>query len=143
MRASVVVARGLSSCYFQAIEHMLSTCGSQAGSRAQWLWRGLSCFATCGIFQNQGSNPCLLHWPMDSLPLSHREAMLSGFFGREFCPVKMESHSPAFQRPEPCPRGTGWSGHLGTWLRCSGLCLSELPERMADLSGPHRAPVGP
>ena len=84
---------------------------------------------------------CIGRWILYSW--ATREAMLSGFFGREFCPVKMESHSPAFQRPEPCPRGTGWSGHLGTWLRCSGLCLSELPEWMAGLSGPHRTPVGP
>ena len=27
---------------------------------------GLSCFAACGIFLDQGSNPCSLHWQMDS-----------------------------------------------------------------------------
>ena len=32
---------------------------------------GLSCSWACGIFLDQGSNPCLLHWQMDSLPLSH------------------------------------------------------------------------
>ena len=26
----------------------------------------------CGIFLDQGSNPCLLHWQVDSLPLSHQ-----------------------------------------------------------------------
>ena len=26
----------------------------------------LSCFAACGIFLGQGSNPCLLHWQADS-----------------------------------------------------------------------------
>ena len=31
----------------------------------------LSCFSACGIFLDQGSNPCLLHWQADSLPLSH------------------------------------------------------------------------
>ena len=31
----------------------------------------LSCSTTCGIFLDQGSNPCLLHWQADSLPLSH------------------------------------------------------------------------
>ena len=31
---------------------------------------GLSCSATCGIFPNQESNPCLLHWQADSSPLS-------------------------------------------------------------------------
>ena len=27
---------------------------------------GLSCSAACGIFPDQGSNPCLLHWQADS-----------------------------------------------------------------------------
>ena len=34
--------------------------------------RGLSCSWACGIFLDQGSNLCLLHWQMDSLPLSHQ-----------------------------------------------------------------------
>ena len=33
---------------------------------------GLNCSEACGIFPNQGSNPCLLHWQVDSLPLSHQ-----------------------------------------------------------------------
>ena len=32
----------------------------------------LSHSATCGIFPDQGSNPCPLHWQVDSLPLSHQ-----------------------------------------------------------------------
>ena len=32
---------------------------------------GLSCLAVCGIFPDQGLNPCPLHWQEDSLPLSH------------------------------------------------------------------------
>ena len=33
---------------------------------------GLSCSLVCGIFQNQGSNQCLLHWQADSYPLDHQ-----------------------------------------------------------------------
>ena len=33
---------------------------------------GPSCSATCGIFLNQGSNPCPLHWQADSQPLHHQ-----------------------------------------------------------------------
>ena len=33
---------------------------------------GLSCFAACGLFTDQGLNPCLLPWQADSLPLSHQ-----------------------------------------------------------------------
>ena len=34
---------------------------------------GVGChFIPQGIFLTQGSNPCLLHWQADSLPLSHQ-----------------------------------------------------------------------
>lgn len=38
---------------------------------------GLSCSTDCGIFLDQGSKPCLLHWQADSWQLSHQE---SSFF---------------------------------------------------------------
>ena len=33
---------------------------------------GLSCSVACGIFPDQGSNPCPLHWQADSQPLRHQ-----------------------------------------------------------------------
>ena len=33
---------------------------------------GRSCSAVCGIFPDQGSNPCPLHWQADSQPLHHQ-----------------------------------------------------------------------
>ena len=33
---------------------------------------GPSCSAACGIFPDQGSNPCPLHWQTDSQPLRHQ-----------------------------------------------------------------------
>ena len=56
---SVVVAHGLRSRGSQALEHRLSTCGA-------WV---LS--AACGIFSDQGCNPCLTYLQVDSYPLSH------------------------------------------------------------------------
>ena len=50
-QASVVLAHGLSSCYSRALECRLSSCGT-------WL----NCSTTCRIFEDQGLNPCLLHW---------------------------------------------------------------------------------
>ena len=41
-----------------------------AGSVAEA--HGLSRLVTCEIFLNQGSNPCPLHWQVDSLPLDCR-----------------------------------------------------------------------
>ena len=40
------------------------------GSVAVVHW--LSCSVACEIFPDQGSNPCLLLWQADSLPLSHQ-----------------------------------------------------------------------
>ena len=52
---------GLCSCSSWALEHRLGI-----------VVKGLSCSKACGIFPHQGSNPCLLHWQADSLPLSHQ-----------------------------------------------------------------------
>ena len=59
---SVAAARGLSGCSFWALEHRLKNCGA-------WL----CCSKACGIFPHQRLNPCLLHWQVDSLPLSHQK----------------------------------------------------------------------
>ena len=39
-----------------------------------------SCSAACGIFQDQGSNPCPLHWQADSQPLRHQGSPDISFF---------------------------------------------------------------
>ena len=38
-----------------------------------------SCSAACGIFPDQGSNPCPLHWQADSQPLRHQGSPVSSF----------------------------------------------------------------
>ena len=40
----------------------------------------LSCSVTCGIFLDQGSNPCPLHWQTDSYPLYHQWSPQTDFF---------------------------------------------------------------
>ena len=52
-RAAVVAVPGLESTASGVVMH------------------GLRCSESCRIFPNQGSNPCLLHWQADSLPLSY------------------------------------------------------------------------
>ena len=39
-----------------------------------------SCSAACGIFPDQGSNPCPLHWQADSQPLRHQGSPYSVIF---------------------------------------------------------------
>ena len=40
----------------------------------------LNCSKACGIFPDEGSNLCLLHWQANSLPLSHQGSPVFFFF---------------------------------------------------------------
>jgi len=40
---------------------------------------GLSCCEACGIFLDQGSNTCLLHWQACSYSLSHQRSPRANF----------------------------------------------------------------
>ena len=51
-----------------------STGSRHAGSVV--MAHGPSCSAACGIFPDQGSNPCPLHWQADSQPLRHQGSPL-------------------------------------------------------------------
>ena len=44
-----------------------------------------SCSAACGIFPDQGSNPCPLHWQAESQPLCTREAPFFLFIVSHIC----------------------------------------------------------
>ena len=46
---------------------------------------GPSCSAACGIFPDQGSNPCPLHWQTDSQPLCHQESPWRSAFDNRLC----------------------------------------------------------
>ena len=73
---SLVVASGghsSSRCAGFSLSRPLSlrsTGSRRAGSVA--VAHGPSCCAACGIFLDQGSNPCPLHWQADSQPLRHQ-----------------------------------------------------------------------
>ena len=65
---------GFSDCEAQALGPRASVAAApglwSAGSVVVAL--RLSCSTACGIFPNQGSDPCLLHWQVNPLPLSHQ-----------------------------------------------------------------------
>ena len=73
---SVVAASGghsSSRCAGLSLSRLLllrSTGSRRAGSVV--VVHGPSCSAACGIFPDQGSNPCPLHWQADSQPLCHQ-----------------------------------------------------------------------
>jgi len=71
MQASVVVVCELSVLSSWALEHRLNSCGAQ------------TYLVACGIYPTQGSNPCLLHWPVDSFALSHQRGAIIYFFDQK------------------------------------------------------------
>ena len=81
---SLVVASGghsSSRCADLSLSRPLllrSTGSRRAGSVA--VAHGPSCYAVCGIFPDQGSNPCSLHWQADSQPLRHQGSPASQLF---------------------------------------------------------------
>ena len=50
---------------------LLRSTGSRRASSVV-VAHGPSCSAACGIFPDQGSNPCPLHWQVDSQPLRYQ-----------------------------------------------------------------------
>ena len=76
-------ARAFSSCgkwgpLFIAVREPLTIAGSPVAEHRLQTRRLSNCgsrairSAACGIFPDQGSNPCPLHWPADSQPLRHQ-----------------------------------------------------------------------
>ena len=64
-------ARAFSSCGEQGAALL---CGARAlcARASVVVAHGLRCSVACGIFPDQGSNPCPLHWQADSQPLHHQ-----------------------------------------------------------------------
>ena len=62
-----------------------STGSRHAGSAI--VAHGPSCSAACGIFPDQGSNPCPLHWQADSQPLHHQGSPILLFMDIVLFPV--------------------------------------------------------
>ena len=106
--ASVVAACRLSSCSSQALSRV----------QAQYLWWA------CGIFPNQGLNPCILALadglsttapPGKSLHLHFYE---QGLVRANSLPQQIQAGCHARQRapdPSPCPSALGWKHWAASW----------------------------
>ena len=87
-RLSLVAVSGLlSGCWLFTV--VASHCRAQAlGSRtSKVVVHGLSCSSACGIFLDPGSNSCLLHWQVVSLPLGHEGGPVTRIFILFFGPT--------------------------------------------------------
>ena len=79
--ASLVAEHGLQAAGLQQLWHVGSVVVARRfqSARSVAVVHGLSCSTACGIFPDQGSNPCPLHWQEDSSPLRHQGSPRSLF----------------------------------------------------------------
>ena len=68
-QAGATLHRGAWASHHRSL--LLRSTGSRRASSVV-VAHGLSCSAACGLFPDQGSNPCPLHWQADSQPLRHQ-----------------------------------------------------------------------
>ena len=84
-RSLVVASAGHSSsrCAGLSLSRplLLRSTGSRRASSVI-VAHGLSCSAACGIFPDQGSNLCALHWQADSQPLRHQGSLGNDFWNQ-------------------------------------------------------------
>ena len=76
--------------------------------------RRLSCSMACGIFLDQGLNPCLLHWQMHSLPLSHQASSIHFLYKPFFAKIYGFSYEN---------RTISWIFKKAQILRSLGTCM--------------------
>ena len=83
---SLVVVFGLLIALASLVRHRLQGAWASVTAAPRFQSTGsvvvalrLSCSVAYGIFPDQGSNLCLLHWQADSLPLSHARSTVAYF----------------------------------------------------------------
>ena len=100
-----------------------STRSRRAGSA--FVAHGPSCSVACGIFPDQGSNPCPLHWQADSQPLRHQGSPMLLVF-KTYNPVRYRAQS----LNSPC----GWQKDFLT--TSAGSFLWNFPRSTRRVGGP-------
>ena len=72
--ASLAAEHGLQARGLQQLQHVVSVVVAHGlqSTGSVVVTQELSCSAACGVFPDQGLNPCSLHWQADSQPLHHQ-----------------------------------------------------------------------
>ena len=121
---SPVAVRGLLLGGFSCSEHAFESAG--------WVFvvRGLSCSMACGIFLDQGSNLCPLHWPVNSQSLDHQENPLNRFF---WCLNKLLSWNYTYSE-RFIVNSTSWWQLEKSWFKfCLTTCFLCYFQQVAQL----------
>ena len=80
---------------------------------------GPSCSAACGIFPDQGSNPCPLHWQADFQPLHHQGSPMSFNEYIQLCSYQPRQDIELFLSPQKFCLGFFLDNIL---ISCPGNC---------------------
>ena len=96
-RAQAPGCMGFSNCGTWAQQRRLQSLEHRLRIVAQ----GLSCSLPCGIFLDQGSNSCLLHWQADAWPLSHQGSSVPSFISVFVVVVKVLFRNIHLPLPSP------------------------------------------
>ena len=116
--SSCVASGGHSSSRCAGLSLSLPLLFQSTGSRragSVTVAHGPSCSTARGIFPDQGSNPCPLHWQADSQPLRHQGSPML-FIGKEVVPI-FETFCFTTPVSQKCV--------MNTYISCS-LCLPAL-----------------
>ena len=109
---------GFNSCGMLAQQLLLS--GQGAGSVV--VAHGLSCSVACGIFPDQGLNPCPLHWQADSFFLTFLKLIYLFIFGCiGFLLLRMGFLQ--LWRLGATLHCSAWASHCGGFSCCGALAL--------------------
>ena len=128
--------------------HSSSRCVGLSLSRPLLLWstgsrcagsvvvaHGPSRSAACGIFPDQGSNPCPLRWQADSQPLRHQGSPLKGSFFVTYS-SKRKGCQAGLHRGLPLERVTASWSYRGSFCskQCAFSYVSQALCRVANLN---------
>ena len=107
--SSLVTKRGLLTGQI-----LLWSSGSQAQAQVV-VAHGLTYSRACGTFQDQGFNPCLLHWQAGSLPVSHQGSPTVGIFIPQklakFCRIRTVGSGSGNRQLNIYQQATGSGSH--------------------------------
>ena len=92
-----------------------STSSRRAGSVV--VAHGLSCSVACGIFPDQGLNPCPLHWQADPQPLRHQGSPVIHFIH-----ISVYMSIPISQFITPPPHHPPWYPYVCSLHLCLNFC---------------------
>ena len=84
-QAGATLHHGAQASHCRGLSLLRSTSSRRTGSAV--VAHGPSCSTACGIFPDQGSNPCPLHWQADSQPLRHQGSPVAALLTSNASPV--------------------------------------------------------